>query len=420
MATVTGGSGKTFSVNSKTGAITVTYADGTSVNKTPGQEGYAATNKAMQADTGLSYEQVKTKTSSAAVPASPAAASSSSSASKASSAGAAPTAAGAGAAASGSVSGKTAVSPSTAGFDALKNTLSGATSAVKNILGVGAASSASPSEIGLANVWRNPSVPTAANQGNLGYGSLQGKGNFISRELNSKTTPVYENDPKFQAMVDEYTRRYGIDPFSAPAYEEEAPAAVQQQMPYQQEYPAVDLTAMQQNTLSFDEAQSLARQYSSGLYQGVENAALIASQNLERAGIYDSVYGQALSAETQAAASMQMEQQINELAQWLMSIDRDSALEWARLNLSQNQSAADYSLNRDVAEKDYALKSLQLILNQANANRDYTLAAEVQRIEAELAANQISASDAQIEIARLQSERDYNIDLINANAYASQ
>jgi len=116
---------------------------------------------------------------------------------------------------------------------------------------------------------------------------------------------------------------------------------------------------VKQNTMSFDDAMKLAErtlapQYAAAMEQSAANAA----QRLERAGLYDTVYGQALAAEAERDTAMELNSAIAALALQLTQSSAADAQHILEMVVNENQFGAEY----DAAQKTTALKYLLELL----------------------------------------------------------
>lgn len=114
------------------------------------------------------------------------------------------------------------------------------------------------------------------------------------------------------------------------------------------------------STLSFEDALALAEQvmepqYTSRYQQSAANAA----QRLEQAGLYDTLYGQALAADAEQDITRDLNSAIYALALQLSSASREEALDLLRLAVDERQFGANYDAKQRESALNYLLKLLQ-------------------------------------------------------------
>ncbi len=125
--------------------------------------------------------------------------------------------------------------------------------------------------------------------------------------------------------------------------------------------PVVDIdNSAALSTLSFEDALSLAEQvmepqYTSRYQQAADNAA----QRLEQAGLYDTLYGQALAADAEQDITRDLNSAIYALALQLSSASREEALDLLRLAVDERQFGANYDAQQRESALNYLLKLLQ-------------------------------------------------------------
>ena len=147
----------------------------------------------------------------------------------------------------------------------------------------------------------------------------------------------------------------------------------------------------QQAALSYDEALPLARQYLQGQYTAAAaDSAEAASQRLDRAGIYDSLYGQALAMDAEQNAWQAVDQEAAELAAQLVGFNRQQALDLLQLN----QNAYDMQFKAAESSMNYILRIIQQLAAQAASERDDAARQGLWEIESNLRQGIISESEA--------------------------
>ncbi len=118
-------------------------------------------------------------------------------------------------------------------------------------------------------------------------------------------------------------------------------------------------------TMSFQEAVDLAQQVMKPQYQkAFRDSARAATQRLERAGLYDTLYGQALAADAQRDVASELNSAIYQLALRLSQASSDQALDLLKLAVSENQYGAEQKLDRDDMALDYLYQMIRDIAEQ--------------------------------------------------------
>ena len=241
-------------------------------------------------------------------------------------------------------------------------------------------------------------------EGALEYDRTSGA---ISRIMPSGTR-YYANpgDEKYDALSEEYRQRYGELQNAAP--QEEAETALQgyQQLlaqSLQQQYRPVNVQAASDDWLSLDEAVLLAERALAPQYQRrYEQSARTAAQNLERAGLYDTLYGQALALASDQEVSSEMNEAIQSLALDLLGQDREQALDLLKLAVDENHYAADYQQEQLQTNMSYYLEMLDRLIAQANTVQDQQLALRAQALKEQIAQADISQTEAETKLKELQ------------------
>jgi len=113
-------------------------------------------------------------------------------------------------------------------------------------------------------------------------------------------------------------------------------------------------------TISFEDAMKLAQEAMQPQYAAAyEQSAKSARQNLEKAGLYDTVYGQALAAEAQRDVTRDLNAAIVSLALELSDASQEQAQQVLELAVKERQFGADY----DAQQKNTALKYLMSLVS---------------------------------------------------------
>ena len=117
--------------------------------------------------------------------------------------------------------------------------------------------------------------------------------------------------------------------------------------------PAVD-------AMSFKDAMTVAKDVMQPQYDAAyQAAAKRAGQNLEKAGLYDTVYGQALAADAQKDVAADLNTAIVSLALQLTNASQEQAQKVLELAVKERQFGADYSKE----QKETALKYLLSLIS---------------------------------------------------------
>lgn len=140
------------------------------------------------------------------------------------------------------------------------------------------------------------------------------------------------------------------------------------------QYTPVDTTQYTKDIMSYDEAVELARQALEPQYVNTYQAAAdAAAQNLDRAGIYNSMYGQAIAQQAQNDVSADMEANISRLALDMQGQERDYAMQLLQAAINENQFGAGYNQQNLSTAAQITLGYLDTLVQQANSINDYNL-----------------------------------------------
>lgn len=116
----------------------------------------------------------------------------------------------------------------------------------------------------------------------------------------------------------------------------------------------------QPQTISFDDALSMAERAIAPQYQSsYQQAAANANQRLEQAGLYDTVYGQALAADAERDVTSDLNTAIVGLALQLSDASEQQAKDILELAIKERQFGADYNAQN----KSNALKYLAQLIS---------------------------------------------------------
>ena len=140
------------------------------------------------------------------------------------------------------------------------------------------------------------------------------------------------------------------------------------------QYTPVDTTQYTKDIMSYDEAVELARQALEPQYVNTYQAAAdAAAQNLDRAGIYNSMYGQAIAQQAQNDVSADMNANISRLALDMQGQERDYAMQLLQAAINENQFGAGYNQQNLSNAAQITLGYLDTLVQQANSINDYNL-----------------------------------------------
>jgi hypothetical protein len=171
-----------------------------------------------------------------------------------------------------------------------------------------------------------------------------------------------------QTTTYNYTGNYSTPPASgisvvnnSAAYENLSKRAMESvsqgnNQPYQ---PTVSAKT-QVDTLSLADAMKIADQVMTPQFQSsYEKSAANANQRLERAGLYDTVYGQSLAADAERDITRDLNAAIASLALQLSQASEDQALKILELAVKEREFGAEYDANQKNTALKYLLDLLQ-------------------------------------------------------------
>lgn len=251
----------------------------------------------------------------------------------------------------------------------------------------------SPAASGNNNLYQagnNSNTVSHYGQGNLTYNADTGA---ITRHLNGNSWQVNKGDSKYNDIYSEYVNRYG-QPVSnpIPSYQENVvpeyndiskDESYQEQIRYYQDlidqmanqkYEPIDVEAQTAKVMTHEEAYELARRIIEPQYQQTyQNTANASAQNLEQAGLYDSLYGQALNAQAQQQVTADMNTAIESLALDLQQMDYDQVVRAVELMINENQYGAGYNQSGLTSAAQGTINLINSLLEQANMQNDFAL-----------------------------------------------
>lgn len=256
-----------------------------------------------------------------------------------------------------------------------------------------AAQAMSPAASGNNNLYQagnNSNTVSHYGQGDLTYNADTGA---ITRHLNGNSWQVNKGDSKYNDIYSEYVNRYG-QPVSnpIPSYQENVvpeyndiskDESYQEQIRYYQDlidqmanqkYEPIDVEAQTAKVMTYEEAYELARRIIEPQYQQTyQNTANASAQNLEQAGLYDSLYGQALNAQAQQQVTADMNAAIESLALDLQQMDYDQVVRAVELMINENQYGAGYNQSGLTSAAQGTINLINSLLEQANMQNDFAL-----------------------------------------------
>ncbi len=251
----------------------------------------------------------------------------------------------------------------------------------------------SPAASGNNNLYQagnNSNTVSHYGQGDLTYNADTGA---ITRHLNGNSWQVNKGDSKYNDIYSEYVNRYG-QPVSnpIPSYQENVvpeyndiskDESYQEQIRYYQDlidqmanqkYEPIDVEAQTAKVMTYEEAYELARRIIEPQYQQTyQNTANASAQNLEQAGLYDSLYGQALNAQAQQQVTADMNAAIESLALDLQQMDYDQVVRAVELMINENQYGAGYNQSGLTSAAQGTINLINSLLEQANMQNDFAL-----------------------------------------------
>lgn len=245
---------------------------------------------------------------------------------------------------------------------------------------------------------------------NYGEGELRyNQDGTYSRFLGGQEYIVKPEDTaRYNAIREEYAARNGNTSsvgVESPNYVTEADIQSMIQEAMSNQYTPIDQTQYTDNILSYDEAMDIAQRILEPQFQAkYSQAAATAAQNLERSGIYDSLYGQALAQNAQNAVTQDLQAAAAALANELVGSSREQALSLLELAMQDNQFAAENQQGNLQLGMDYTMRMLDYLLERTNSDRDYDLNLQAQQLKERIANADISATEAQTQATLLDME----------------
>ena len=178
------------------------------------------------------------------------------------------------------------------------------------------------------------------------------------------------------------------------------------------QYTPINPEEYTKDVMTYEEAYDLAKsiiepQYAS-TYRDATNAV---AQNLDRAGIYNSLYGQSLMQNEQNRINEDMNARLGELATTLQGQERDYALQLLNAAINENQFGSNYNQNALTAAANTALSMIDNLVARANNINDYNyksaslqLQRSAQALEEQYMRGQMTKMELENKLLALQAE----------------
>lgn len=178
------------------------------------------------------------------------------------------------------------------------------------------------------------------------------------------------------------------------------------------QYQPTDTSGILNNVMSYDEAYELATSILTPQYKGLyDQAAVTSAQNLDRAGLMNSLYGQQLQANARNEVSDRLMAAIPQLALELQGSDRDWAQTLLQSVVDENRYAFEANNKQLTSSASAALSLIDSIADQAARKYDYQVSRAAQQLqnqaqllEAQYMAGTLTQQQLDTEMQRLQIE----------------
>ena len=197
-----------------------------------------------------------------------------------------------------------------------------------------------------------------------------------------------QRNAKIDATGSPYDKTYYYQPVSIPEYQ--APdyadeiAALQQTIQELKNttYSPVNQEEYMGDVLTYEQAYELAKSIIEPQYKTTfEQNAVNSAQNLEKAGLYDSLYGQALAAQSQNQLSDAMNSAIGSLSTELQGMSYNQAYQLLQSAISENQFGTSVRQNALSNAASMTANIISLLQNEAAARNDYAMQAASLQLE---------------------------------------
>lgn len=202
-----------------------------------------------------------------------------------------------------------------------------------------------------------------------------------------------QRNAKIDATGSPYAKTYTYQSFSsqpisipeyqAPDYTDEI-AALQQTIQELKNttYSPVNQEEYMGDVLTYEQAYELAKSIIEPQYKTTfEQNAVNSAQNLEKAGLYDSLYGQALAAQSQNQLSDAMNSAIGSLSTELQGMSYNQAYQLLQSAISENQFGTSVRQNALSNAASMTANIISLLQNEAAARNDYAMQAASLQLE---------------------------------------
>lgn len=277
------------------------------------------------------------------------------------------------------------------------------------------------------------STVTNYGEGSLSYDSSSGR--IIRTMPDGRKYYVDPGDEKYDSIYSEYVNTYGAPQSTQqtqdtgelfeelysqiPQYTEPEETKDMTELVYDlinqlqnNTYQQVDTSSILNNAMTYDEAYELATSILTPQYKTLyDQAATNAAQNLDRAGLVNSLYGQQLQANAQNNVSDQLMAAIPQLALELQGSDREWAQTLLQTLVDENRYAFESSQSQLTATASAALSLIDSLTSQAATkyNYQYTYALQqlqqqAQVLEAQYMAGTLTQQQLDTEMLKLQVE----------------
>ena len=166
-------------------------------------------------------------------------------------------------------------------------------------------------------------------------------------------------------------------------------------------YQPPDTSNILNNVMSYDEAYELATSILTPQYKGLyDQAAVNSAQNLDRAGLINSLYGQQLQANARNEVSDRLMAAIPQLALELQGSDRDWAKTLLQNVVDENRYAFEATNKQLTSSASAALSLIDSIADQAARKYDYQVSRAAQQLK-----NQAQLLEAQYKVGELTQQQ---------------
>ena len=197
-----------------------------------------------------------------------------------------------------------------------------------------------------------------------------------------------QRNAKIDATGSLYDKTYYYQPVSIPEYQTpdyaDEIAALQQTIQELKNttYSPVNQEEYMGDVLTYEQAYELAKSIIEPQYKTTfEQNAVNSAQNLEKAGLYDSLYGQALAAQSQNQLSDAMNSAIGSLSTELQGMSYNQAYQLLQSAISENQFGTSVRQNALSNAASMTANIISLLQNEAAARNDYAMQAASLQLE---------------------------------------